>query len=108
MKKAIRTFNYNNTSSVWSKHQQRQRKIQRSGLTIPASKIIGVLYLKKEGSAEMSPKVKMKTNLSIREKTEACSPGRKRRQEDKHREHLNGETSKTYKKKHSQNRVEHY
>jgi len=97
MKKAIRTFNYNNTSSVWSKHQQRQRKIQRSGLTIPASKLIGVLYMKK-GSAEMSPKVKMKTNLSIREKTEACSPGRKRRQEDKHREHLNGETRQTVRK----------
>ena len=46
----------------------------------------------------MSPKVKMKTNLSIREKTEACSAGRKRRQEDMHREHLNGDTSKTYKK----------
>ena len=106
MKKEIRTFYYNNTS-VWSKHRQRQRKIERSGVTIPASKLIGVLYMKK-GSAEMSPKVKMKTNLSIREKTEACSAGRKRRQEDKHREHLNGETSKTYKKKHSQNRVEHY
>jgi len=46
----------------------------------------------------MSPKVKMKTNLNIREKTEACSAGRKRRQEDMHREHLNGDTSKTYKK----------
>jgi hypothetical protein len=67
---------------------------RRSGVTIPASKLIGALYMKK-GSAEMSPKVKMKTNLSIREKTETCSARRKRRQEDKHREHLNGETRQT-------------
>lgn len=36
-----------------------------------------------------TPKVKMKTNLSIREKTKHAVAGSKRRQEDnKHREHL--------------------